>query len=228
MKKPLSWLPWRVDSWLYGSSRHELTRAQRSDFLDLALFSAKDDGWIRANETMPYPISQLAGMLCVQPEELEETIERCIAVGKITRHRNGILRITNYETYKLTDRWRRELDKKPLSPSPSSKNKSKKRRGEESKGKRNTPPKKRKGVPKKRNSPPTSPRKIELIEEEIPKGLAFKDGDELRELKREHNDLIRLAGNEEEMGRRGRNRADVLAKAARVRERFEQVKADTK
>jgi len=153
MKRPLPWLPWRVDSWLFGSSRHELTRAQRSDFLDLALFSAKDDGWIRANENMPYPIAQLAGMLCVRPEELEETIERCIEVGKITRLPNGILRITNYEVYKLTPRWRLKIEKRGLSPLPSSKRKLINRKGEERKGKRNTVPIKRNSVRKKANSP---------------------------------------------------------------------------
>lgn len=199
MKRPLTWIPWYVDSWLYGSSRLELTRAQRSDFLDLVLLSGKDDGWIRANETMAYPPGQLAGMLNIKPEDLEETIGRCIEVGKIKRFENGSLYVVGWETYKLTGRWRRELEKRALPHSPSSKNKSKKRRGEESKGKRNTVPKKRNSVPEKRNSPPPgSQNQEEEVDKDgllpIPKGLSFKAQDELKELRAEiRKDLRDLA-----------------------------------
>ena len=109
MKKPLTWVPWYVDSWIFGSSRIELTRAQRSDFLDLVLLAGKDNGYIRANLTTPYPLAQLAGLLCIDPPDLEETINRCVEVGKISRLSNGVLYICNWETYKLTDRWRRKL-----------------------------------------------------------------------------------------------------------------------
>jgi len=115
MKKPLTWVPWYVDSWIFGSSRIELTRAQRSDFLDLVLLAGKDDGYIRANLTTPYPLAQLAGLLCIDPPDLEETINRCVEVGKISRLSNGVLYVCNWETYKLTDRWRRKLGERDSS-----------------------------------------------------------------------------------------------------------------
>lgn len=115
MKKPLTWVPWYVDSWIFGSSRIELTRAQRSDFLDLVLLAGKDNGYIRANATTPYPLAQLAGLLCIEPADLEETIRRCIEVGKIERRENGVLYIVNWDAYKLTDRWRRKLEEKDSS-----------------------------------------------------------------------------------------------------------------
>lgn len=110
MKKPLTWVPWYVDAWIFGSSRIELTRAQRSDFLDLVLLSGKDDGFVRANPVTPYPLAQLAGLLCIDPADLEETIKRCVEVKKIKRFDNGILYVVNWDAYKLTDRWRRKLD----------------------------------------------------------------------------------------------------------------------
>jgi hypothetical protein len=115
MKKPLTWVPWYVDSWIFGSSRIELTRAQRSDFLDLVLLAGKDDGYIRANQTTPYPLAQLAGLLCINSDDLEETIRRCIEVGKIEKRENGVLYIVNWEAYKLTDRWRRKLEERDSS-----------------------------------------------------------------------------------------------------------------
>lgn len=190
MKKPLTWIPWYVDSWIYGSSRIELTRAQRSDFLDLVLLAGKDDGFIRANATMAYPPGQLAGMLSIEPEDLEETIKRCIEVGKIKRFENGILYVTNWETYKLTARWRQKLEKRgPLSDSPP-KEDIEKSRGEESKGKANT-------VRKKANSSPPTPGKQDMELDQdgllpIPKGLPFEAQDELKKRRAELRRLARM------------------------------------
>jgi hypothetical protein len=196
MKKPLSWIPWHIDSWLFGSSRNELTRAQRSDFVDLALLSGKDEGYIRANPTTPYPIEQLAGMLRLNAEELAETIEKCIEVKKITRLENGVLYITNYDVFRLTPQWRRQIDKRRSSPLPSSKNKSNKRRGEERKGKGNTISKRGNGVSQKRNFPPSSSRTKDETDKDgllpIPEHLDFKVKDELQERRAEIRRLSRL------------------------------------
>jgi len=170
MKKPLPWVPWHVDSWIYGSSRIELSRAQRSDFVDLVLLSAKDSGWIRANETTPYPLGQLAGMLSIKPEDLQETIERCIEVRKITRDENGTLYITNYERYRLTPRYRRKLEHGSGSSDSSSSKEIKKSKEEESKPGRKSGP-----MFPKRGTGPSPPGKQDLdkdgllpIEEELP------------------------------------------------------------
>ena len=102
MKNALKWLPLHIDGWLFGSTRNELNAAQRGVFVDLLALSAKDDGYIRANEETPYPLQQLAGLLFLDPELLAETVERCIEVKKITKLENGTLRITNYGKYQLS------------------------------------------------------------------------------------------------------------------------------
>ena len=208
------------------------------------LAACDDDGIARVSPVFVSSIARLP------MDSIETAIKRLsapdpasrstVAKGRRIRRIDGGFEVINYLLYRSTSLRDAEAERKRLyrqrKKSPSSIKKDKEdKRGENKRRPDNvrTPgplplPKNRKRVPQKGNSLPSSPKEPRLIEEEIPKGLAFKDGDELRELKREHNDLIRLAGNEEEMGRRGRNRADVLAKAARVRERFEQVKADTK
>jgi hypothetical protein len=193
MKQPLPWVPWRVDAWVFGSSRHELTRAQRADFLELVLLSAKDQGFIRANETTPYPITQLAGLLCVPAADLEETIERCIEVGKITRHESGVLYVTNWERYKLTPQYRRRLEQGFPSDSPSKKEE--KKREEDRKGEGNTVSRKGTCVSKKGNSSPSPPGKEDLDEDgllPVPDTLPFKAQDELKERRAEIRRLQRL------------------------------------
>ena len=185
MKQPLPWVPWRVDSWLFGSSRHELSRAQRADFLDLVLLAAKDSGHIRANETTPYPIAQLAGLLCVEPAELEETIEVCIRVGKITRLENRTLYVSSWERYRLTPQYRRKLER-GSSPDPSSKRRVEESKGEEIKGKGNT-------VSQKGNSsPPPSDKDDGEGLLPIPKGLPFDVQDELIKRRGEIGRLTRM------------------------------------
>jgi hypothetical protein len=200
MKKPLTWIPWYIDSWIFGSSRHELSRAQRADFLDLTLLAGKDNGFIRANATTGYPIAQLAGLLCLDAAELEKTIEACVKAGKITRLENGILYITNWETFKLTDRWRREIELRggpANAPSKEEKRRRDKSRVEERKGKRNTVPQKGNNVPQKGKSPaPTPDNPDKGTEEEgllaIPSGLPFAEKDELIKRRGEIRRLARM------------------------------------
>ena len=68
MKRPLNWIPVWIDSWLYGSTRLDLSLEQRAIFLDLLLLAGKDEGYIRANESIPYPLPQIAGLLSVDPD----------------------------------------------------------------------------------------------------------------------------------------------------------------
>ena len=111
-RKPMDWFPVWIDKWLFGSTRLELTHTQRALWLDLLALSAKDKGYIRANETTPYPLKQLAGFLMVDEKTLAETIERCIQVGKLERLENDILRVTKFDEFQLSDRWKREIKKK--------------------------------------------------------------------------------------------------------------------
>jgi len=104
-----NWIPFWGDKWLFGSMRIEFDVAERGIWWDLMAIAMKDEGFIRANEDTPYPIQQLAGMLIVSEELLKKTIEKFIKRGKITRLKNGTLKITNWKKYCFTDRHMRRL-----------------------------------------------------------------------------------------------------------------------
>jgi hypothetical protein len=139
LKRPLSWVPLYVDAWLFGSTRHELTRAQRGDFVDLLLLAAKHDGHVRAAEGVPYPIEQLAGLLCVPVQDLEETIRRCVDTGKIELKSDKTLYVCNWQKYRLTRQYRGRLERETPSALPQEENI--KGKVEESKGRETLFPK---------------------------------------------------------------------------------------
>jgi hypothetical protein len=56
------WFPFWVDKWIWGSMRIEFEPIERAIWVDLLALAAKDDGYIRANEDIPYPLEQLAGI----------------------------------------------------------------------------------------------------------------------------------------------------------------------
>jgi hypothetical protein len=206
MKKPLKWLPLYVDPWLFGSTRHELTRAQRGDFIDLLLVSAKDSGYIRANETTPYPIAQLAGLLCVPADELQGTIEACVRHGKIRRLENGILYVANWETYKLTPQYRRRLEASPL-------REEREKRGEESKGNGNN-------GSKKGTSESSPSEDLDTISTPIPKTLPLKLRDKIVELRLERKTLSERIGRMRSKGEtcdsQGHNLAEMERSVANI------------
>jgi len=128
MKKRASetnWIPFWGDKWLFGSMRIEFDVAERGVWWDLMALAMKDDGYIRANEDIPYPPKQLAGTLVIEEKFFIQTIEKFIEAGKITRLKNGTLYITNWDKYRFTDRYKRQF--------------------------KETVPKKGNSVPKKRN-----------------------------------------------------------------------------
>ena len=106
----LKWIPLYVDKWLWGSTRIELGPDERGVWVDLMALAGKDDGYIRANEGVPYASQQLAGMLCISIELLERTIEKCKRVGKLIEHENHTLYITNWREYKLSKRHQRRFE----------------------------------------------------------------------------------------------------------------------
>jgi hypothetical protein len=110
-KKVDFWFPLYVDKWLWGSTRHELDHPERAIFTDLMALATKDDGYIRANETTPYPHPQLAGILCCSIELLESAIQKCIKFGKIEDKGDGVYYICNWKEYSFSVRWIREVDK---------------------------------------------------------------------------------------------------------------------
>jgi len=107
-----TWFPFYLDKWMFGSTRHELV-LQNSDgtitdlrgiWVDLLVLSKKDNGYIRANETTPYPLSQLAGMFCVPVDMLKQTIDLCIKYDKIREPKKGIYYVTSTDIYSLSRR----------------------------------------------------------------------------------------------------------------------------
>jgi hypothetical protein len=157
-----------------------------------------------------------------------------VAKGRRIRRVDGGFEVINYHVYRSTSLRDAEAERKRLyrqkrkgSPSNSPVKSKREERRERERGP-DTVRKRPDNVRTPAAPPPRKSGSSGLIEEETPKGLEFKQSDELRDLKREHNDLIRLADSERELSRRQRKREDVLAQAARVRERYEQVKADLK
>lgn len=112
--KILAWIPLWIDKWLWGSTRIELKPDERSVFIDLLAFAAKDDGYIRANNQTPYLHQQLAGMFLIDEELLKRTIAKCIDVGKIIEKGNGIYYIASWDEYQFSDRWKRWLRKQKI------------------------------------------------------------------------------------------------------------------
>jgi hypothetical protein len=107
--KIYDWLPLWRNKWLMGSTRWELSPAERSVFIDFLCLASADDGFIRANPTTPYPIEYLAGLLQAPAELIREAIEKCIAVGKITRLEDGIMFINSWPDYQIAPREKRRI-----------------------------------------------------------------------------------------------------------------------
>jgi len=108
-KKPLMWIPIYIDKHLFGSTRQELEPDERSVWMDLLVFSGKDDGHVRANEGVPYPNAQLAGIFLVPEELLNRTIKKCIKYGKINILKDKTMYLPSWKTYPLSDRHIRRL-----------------------------------------------------------------------------------------------------------------------
>ena len=108
-KQTQMWIPLYVDKWIFGSTRIELSPPERGVFIDLLVLGAKDNGFIRANETTPFLQVQLAGLLNIPIELLQSTIAKCIEYGKISEPSMGIYQICNWDKYQFTDRYKRQI-----------------------------------------------------------------------------------------------------------------------
>lgn len=96
--------------------RLEFGPAERALWIDLLSLAGKDDGYIRANEDTPYPAKQLAGMLVYEEDFVAQTIEDFIEKGKLSRLKNGVLHVTNWEKYRLSDGHKRVLKHRGVLP----------------------------------------------------------------------------------------------------------------
>jgi len=105
------WFPFWADKWIFGSVRIECTLEERAIWIDLLSLASKDNGHIRANEDISYPIEQLAGMLMIPIDKLKSAIEKFIKIGKLKRDKNDTLYIIKWDKYQFSDRWKREKEK---------------------------------------------------------------------------------------------------------------------
>jgi len=113
MKKRVSdkfWFPWWPDKWIFGSVRIECTPAERGIWVDLLSWASKDDGHIRANEETPYLPQQLAGMLIIPEDELNDAINKFIKMGKLIKTKTGTLYIAKWDKYQFSSRHKRRIE----------------------------------------------------------------------------------------------------------------------
>ena len=96
------WFPWWPDKWIFGSVRIEFTPAERGIWVDMLSLASKDDGHIRANEETPYPIQQLAGMLVIPEEELNDAINKFIKKEKLIKTKTGTLYVAKWDKYQFS------------------------------------------------------------------------------------------------------------------------------
>ncbi len=104
------WFPWWPEKWLWGTIRIECTPAERGIWVDLLSLASKDDGYIRANEDIPYPLKQLAGMLILPEKELNDTVNKFIRIGKLKQFKNGTLYVIMWEKYQFSERHKRRIE----------------------------------------------------------------------------------------------------------------------
>jgi len=105
------WFPFWIDKWLLGSTRDELTIEQCAVWVDFLALSYKDEGYIRANEGIPYPIKRLSGLLNRPVKLIQQTIDRCLEpkINKLRLESNGTLYVISHPEYELSKRHKRRL-----------------------------------------------------------------------------------------------------------------------
>lgn len=104
------WFPWWPDKWIFGSVRIECSVEERAVWVDLLSLASKDDGFIRANEETPYPLSQLSGMLIIPEKTLSDAIEKFIKLGKLIRTKEGTLCVAKWDKYQFSERHKRRVN----------------------------------------------------------------------------------------------------------------------
>lgn len=117
-KKGDDWFPFYVDKWLFGSTRIEFSHAERAIWIDLLTLSKKDSGFIRANEGIPYPLEQLAGMFRASKRLVSTTIAKAISHKKLDQLKDGTLFVVSTEKYTISDRHKRRLNPALMSAEP--------------------------------------------------------------------------------------------------------------
>lgn len=97
--RKVKWIKLHIDPWLWGSTRTELTPAERAVWIDLLALAGvnNDNGIILADE------ASLPRRLMVPKALFDRTIKRCIEVEKLSRNKDGQLVVVNYNRYQVSD-----------------------------------------------------------------------------------------------------------------------------
>lgn len=95
-----AWIKLWISECLRGSIRIELTPDERSVWFDLLLLAgdSRVPGTICATTGVPYPDDFIINQLAITKDLFQRTIDKCIAVGRITKDGTGI-RIVNWDRY---------------------------------------------------------------------------------------------------------------------------------
>ena len=112
VKKKISdhlWFPLWVDKWIFGSTRIECTLEERAIWIDFLALASKDNGYIRANETIAYPLELLAGLLFIPLEILKKAIKKFEETGKIRIDQNGSIYVISWNEYQLSNSYKRVI-----------------------------------------------------------------------------------------------------------------------
>jgi len=103
------WFPLWVDKWIFGSTRIECTLEERAIWIDFLALASKDNGYIRANETIAYPLELLAGLLFIPLEILKKAVKKFEETGKIRIDQNGSIYVINWKEYQLSNSYKRVI-----------------------------------------------------------------------------------------------------------------------
>ena len=102
------WIPLWIDKWIFGSTRIECSLEERAVWIDFLALAGKDNGYIRASETIPYSIDQLAGLLIIPKDTLLKAIQTFLKTGKIEENA-GIFKVKHWDDYSLSKRHKRRF-----------------------------------------------------------------------------------------------------------------------
>lgn len=106
------WFPFWIDKWIFGSTRDELTVEECAVWIDFLALSYKDDGYIRANVGIPYPIKRLSGLLNRSEKLIQQLIDKCLdpKINKLRLEPDGTLYVLSHPEYELSSRHKRRLE----------------------------------------------------------------------------------------------------------------------
>ena len=87
-----------VDKWLFNNIRVKLNPGERCILLDLIFLSSKNGGYVKASENVGYIPEQLAGILNVNIDLFNKTIEK-LSKENIIEVRDNIIKVNDIDGF---------------------------------------------------------------------------------------------------------------------------------